>query len=63
MEKMFQSLTMFSFKKHIGMFAIEARSKGIARVYGKVVTNAGHEQLNKFMKETIEADAKINGLI
>ncbi len=46
-------------KKRIVVFAIERKGKGVARVYGKVVDNAGHEQLGKFMKDTIEADAQI----
>jgi predicted RNA-binding Zn-ribbon protein involved in translation (DUF1610 family) len=45
--------------KRIIVFAIERKGKGIARVYGKVVANAGYLQLGRFMKDTIKADAQI----
>lgn len=46
-------------KKRIVVFAIERKGKGVARVYGKVVANAGAVQLGRFMRDTVEANAQI----
>lgn len=46
-------------KKCIVVFAIERKGKGVARVYGKVVTNSGHVQLGQFIRDTVEANAQI----
>ena len=38
---------------------VERKGKGVARVYGKVVTNSGHVQLGQFIRDTVEANAQI----
>ena len=41
------------------MFANERKGKGVSRVYGRVVANAGHVEQRGFMKDSIESDAQV----
>jgi predicted RNA-binding Zn-ribbon protein involved in translation (DUF1610 family) len=46
-------------KKRIVVFAIERQSKGISRLYGKVIKHSSANELGAFMKTNIESNAHI----
>lgn len=46
-------------KKRLVVFAIERKGKGINRIYGKVINNAGSKELLPFFNETISKEAQI----
>ena len=46
-------------KKKLVVFAVEKKSKGVSRVYGKVIQKASSEELGSFMKKTIAPQAHI----
>ena len=46
-------------KKKLVVFAIERKGKGIGRLYGKVIKNAGSKELGGFMKQSIDKTAEV----
>lgn len=46
-------------KKKLVVFAVERKGKGIGRLYGKVIKNAGSKELGGFMKQTIDKTAEV----
>ncbi len=46
-------------KKKLIVFAIENKGKGVSRLYGKVIPNAGAKELGEFMRSTISKDASV----
>ena len=46
-------------RKRLVVFAIEKKSKGVSRIYGKVIEKASSKELGSFMKQKIVADAHV----
>jgi hypothetical protein len=46
-------------KKKIVVLAIEKRSKGVSRVYGKVIEGSSSKELGGFMRQTIDSQAEV----
>lgn len=45
--------------KKVVVFAIERKGKGVQRIYGRVIDKCSAKELGKFMRETIDSNAKI----
>lgn len=46
-------------KKKIIVFAIQRKEKGVARLYGKVISKSSSKELGSFMKANIDLNANV----